>query len=155
MAEGCRIRPARPADAAALAELERQCFGDPWSEASFREALASPFCFGLIAASVDGRPVGYLLARELAGNGEILNLAVAPDRRRRGVARMLLADALDAFESRQTTQVYLEVRESNESARALYGAAGFEAIGRRTGYYRHPIEDALVLRLTMPARARV
>lgn len=155
MAEACRIRPARRADAAALAELERKCFGDPWSEASFREALASPFCFGLIAATVDGRPAGYLLARELAGSGEILNLAVSPDQRRRGLARMLLADALEAFESRQTTQVYLEVRESNAAARALYRVAGFEAIGRRTGYYRHPTEDALVLRLTMPAKARV
>lgn len=153
MADHFPIRPARPADAPVLAALERECFGDPWSEASFREALASPFCFGLIAASVDGRAVGYLLGRDVAGSGEILNLAVAPAARRRGIARALLEEALDWFAERESAEVYLEVRESNGAAQALYRASGFEAVGRRGRYYRHPTEDALVLRLAMPARA--
>lgn len=152
MADPCRIRPARRADAPTLAALERECFGDPWSVESFREALASPFCFGLIATSVDGRPLGYLLGRDVAGSGEILNLAVAPAQRRKGIARALLASALDWFAERESAEVYLEVRESNGAAQALYRAAGFEAVGRRGRYYRHPTEDALVLRLAM-ARA--
>jgi ribosomal-protein-alanine N-acetyltransferase len=148
-----RIRPAHSSDAPALAELERACFGDPWSESSFREALSSPFCFGLIAASVDGRPLGYLLGRGIAGSGEILNLAVAPEQRRRGIAKTLLESALDWFADRDAAEVYLEVRASNAAAQALYAAAGFRAVGRRGRYYRHPTEDALVLRLAMPARA--
>ena len=153
MANLCRIRPARSVDARALAALERQCFGDPWSEASFREALASPFCFGLIGASVDGRVLGYLLGRDVAGSGEILNLAVAPEQRRKGVARGLLDAALEWFAERESAEVYLEVRESNGGAQALYTAAGFQPVGRRGRYYRHPTEDALVLRLAMPAGA--
>ena len=153
MADRCPIRPARSADAPVLAALERQCFADPWSEASFREALSSPFCFGLIAASVDGRALGYLLGRDVAGSGEILNLAVAPAQRRKGIARALLDAALDWFTERNSTEVYLEVRESNGPAQALYRASGFEAVGRRGRYYRQPTEDALVLRLAMPARA--
>ena len=153
MADPCRIRPARAADAAALAALERECFGDPWSVASFREALSSPFCFGLIATSVDGRSLGYLLGRDVAGSGEILNLAVAPAQRRRGIARALLEAGLAWFADREAAEIYLEVRESNEAAQALYRAAGFATVGRRGGYYRHPTEDALVLRRSMPARA--
>jgi [ribosomal protein S18]-alanine N-acetyltransferase len=153
MGDPCRIRPARAADAPVLAALERECFADPWSEASFREALASPFCFGLIAASVDGRALGYLLGRDVAGSGEILNLAVAPAQRRRGIARVLLDSALEWFAERRSAEVYLEVRESNGAAQALYRAAGFEPIGRRGRYYRQPTEDALVLRLAMPAQA--
>src|ERR671921_2119632 len=80
-----RIRSAVPADAAPLVGIERRCFSDPWSEASFREALESPWSFGLVAHT--GRSIaGYLIGREVAGTGEVLNLAVAPDFRRRGVA---------------------------------------------------------------------
>lgn len=153
MADPFPIRPARAADAPVLAALERECFGDPWSEASFREALSSPFCFGLIASSVDGRALGYLLGRDVAGSGEILNLAVARAQRRKGIARALLDAALLWFAERESSEVYLEVRESNGPAQALYRALGFQAVGRRGKYYRHPTEDALVLRLAMRARA--
>lgn len=152
MADHFRIRPARGSDAPALAELERECFGDPWSEPSFREALSSPFGFGLVAASVDGRVLGYLVARAIAGSGEVLNLAVAPAHRRHGIARALLDAALARFAERDAAEVYLEVRASNAAAQALYAAAGFRAVGRRGRYYRHPTEDALVLRRAMPAR---
>lgn len=153
MADPCHIRTARSSDVPLLAALERECFGDPWSEASFREALASPFCFGLIASSVDGRVLGYLLGRDVAGSGEILNLAVAPAYRRQGLARTLLEAALEAFAERESAEVYLEVRASNAAAQALYVAAGFHTVARRGRYYRHPTEDALVLRLALPARA--
>src|SRR3954463_3710563 len=79
-----RIRSAVPADAAPLVAIERRCFSDPWSETSFREALESPWTFGFVAQA--GRGVaGYLIGREVAGSGEILNLAVSPDFRRTGV----------------------------------------------------------------------
>lgn len=147
-----RIRSAVPADAAGLVAIERQAFSDPWSEASFREALASPWTFGLIAESAR-RPAGYLIAREVAGTGEVLNLAVAPEFRRCGIGGALLEAGLAALRRRKVDEVFLEVRESNISAQALYIGYGFRPVGQRAAYYRNPKEDALVLRLEIKQRA--
>jgi [ribosomal protein S18]-alanine N-acetyltransferase len=147
-----RIRLAVPADSVPLGEIERRCFSDPWSETSFREALGSPWTFGLVAhAGPD--ILGYLIGREMAGTGEILNLAVTPDSRRRGVARALLRAGLTALRRRRVDEVYLEVRESNRSAQALYLSAGFRPVGQRAAYYRNPNEDALVLWLPLKQHA--
>ncbi len=148
----CRIRPAQPADARAVAALERRCFSDPWSESSFREAFGPGWSFGLVAEH-ELDLVGYVVSREVAGSGEILNLAVAPEWRRRGLARDLLHAAIAALRRREATEVYLEVRESNAAARRLYEAEGFGAVGRRRDYYREPLEDALVLHRTLDGAA--
>jgi ribosomal-protein-alanine acetyltransferase len=147
-----RIRPAALADAPALVAIERRSFGDPWSEASFREALSSTWNFVLVAQAARG-VVGYLVGREAAGTGEVLNLAVSPEFRRRGVGEALLAAGLAIFRRSRMEEVFLEVRESNTSARALYARHGFRPVGQRSAYYRNPKEDALVLRLelTQPA----
>ncbi len=81
---------------------------------------------------------GYLIGREAAGSGEVLNLAVAPEFRRRGVGGMLLESGLAAFRRRRATEVFLEVRESNQSAKSLYMARGFRPVGQRASYYRNP-----------------
>ena len=143
-----RIRSAVPADAAPLVTIERRCFSDPWSETSFREALESPWTFGLIAQGSRGI-AGYLIAREVAGTGEVLNLAVSPDFRRQGLARSLLRAGLARFRQRRVEEVYLEVRESNHSAQSLYLSSGFRPVGQRTAYYRNPKENALVLWLAL------
>ncbi len=93
--------------------------------------------------------LGYLIGREAASTGEVLNLAVDPPHRRRGLARSLLEHGLVALQRRGADEVFLEVRESNHSAQALYRARGFERVGTRKSYYRNPVEDALVLRLTL------
>ncbi|MGH7629680.1 MAG: ribosomal protein S18-alanine N-acetyltransferase [Gemmatimonadales bacterium] len=142
----CRIRRGTPADAPALVAIERRAFADPWSEASFREGLSAAWSFGLVAEQ-DDEIVGYLIAREAGGSGEILNLAVDPPRRRAGVARALLEVGLAVLRRRGAEETFLEVRESNLAAQALYLAAGFRPVGQRAGYYRNPLEDALVLRL--------
>jgi ribosomal-protein-alanine N-acetyltransferase len=147
-----RIRSAVPADAAPLVEVERRCFSDPWSENSFREALESPWTFGLVAQNARG-VAGYLIGREVAGTGEVLNLAVAPDCRRRGVARGLLRAALARLRKRRVQEVFLEVRESNQSAQSLYLSSGFRPVGQRAAYYRNPKEDALVLWLPLEQHA--
>lgn len=143
-----RIRSARPADAAGLVAIERRAFSDPWSEASFREALIAPWTFGLVADTARGL-AGYLVGREVAGTGEVLNLAVAPEFRRRGIGGALLEAGLAAMRRRKVEEVFLEVRESNISAQALYVGRGFRPVGQRAAYYRNPREDALVLRLAM------
>jgi ribosomal-protein-alanine N-acetyltransferase len=143
-----RIRSAVPADGKALLALERRTFADPWSEASFQEALTSAWTFGLVAETARGA-AGYMIGREVAGTGEVLNLAVAPEFRRRGIAGALLEAGLAAFRRRKVDEVFLEVRESNRSAQALYLSRGFRAVGQRAAYYRNPKEDALVLRLAL------
>jgi ribosomal-protein-alanine N-acetyltransferase len=147
-----RIRPAALADLAALVAIERRCFSDPWSEAAFQEALSSEWTFALVADSGRGT-AGYLIGREAAGSGEILNLAVAPEFRRRGIGAALLEEALVAFRRRRASEVFLEVRESNHSAQSLYLARGFRPVGQRAAYYRNPREDALVLRLALRQHA--
>ncbi len=145
MVAPCRIRPAQSADARRCVAIERVAFSDPWSEAGFLEALETPAGFGLVAER-DGELVGYVLGRIAAGEGEILNLAVAPTARRAGVGRALLDAALDLLVRRGGREVFLEVRASNLPARRLYEAAGFRVVGVRPRYYRRPVEDALVLR---------
>lgn len=126
--------------------IERRAFADPWSEPSFRDALGAAWSFGLVA-EVDDEVAGYLVAREAGGSGEILNLAVDPARRRTGIAQTLLDAGLGALRRRGAEEIFLEVRESNLAAQALYLGAGFRPVGQRAGYYRNPMEDALVLRL--------
>lgn len=147
-----RIRSAVPADATGLVAIERRAFSDPWSEASFREALVSPWTFGVVAETGRGM-AGYLIGREVAGTGEVLNLAVAPEFRRRGIGGALLEAGLAALRRRKVDEVFLEVRESNIEAQALYVGHGFRPVGQRAAYYRNPKEDALVLRLELQQQA--
>jgi ribosomal-protein-alanine N-acetyltransferase len=144
----CRLRPAWPADAAALGLLERRCFSDPWSADAFRSLLQQSDAFGVVAES-EGEIAGYAMARSVAGTGEILNLAVAAEQRRKGIARVLLVGLLRQLQQHDVTEVFLEVRASNLPALALYGDFHFRPVGRRRDYYRMPLEDALVLRRTL------
>jgi ribosomal-protein-alanine acetyltransferase len=145
MAEPFRIRPASAEDAAALAGLERRCFSDPWSAEAFRATLDTPGGGGFVAEAGAG-PAGYVLTLNAGRVAEILNVAVAPEYRRRGLARRLVAEAVAALEGEGVREMFLEVRESNAGALRLYEGAGFGRIGRRRKYYRQPAEDALVLR---------
>jgi ribosomal-protein-alanine N-acetyltransferase len=150
------IRPAERRDLPALVAIENASFSDPWTEESFASALALDRMRVLVAEELgeEGRGggpivVGYVLALLLGEEAEIADLAIAPEARRRGIARALL-DRIEAeSRTRGAMILYLEVRESNAAARALYESRGFSAVGRRSEYYRHPPEDALILRREM------
>ncbi len=147
------IRPATFADAAALAAIERRSFSDPWPLEGFGEVLRLPGTVALVMTDADA-PIAYFLAREILGTAEVLNLAVVPELRGRGLGAKLLDAGLAAVRARGGTEVFLEVRASNAVAQSLYAGRGFRTEGRRRGYYRHPDEDALVLRLVMaPVRS--
>ena len=148
MDDDFQIRPASPADAPTLAALEVRCFGDPWSEAAFRELFAQPLAVVRVCQR-RGQTIGYAVASVVAGTSEILNLAVAPEWRRHGVGRALLEDLLRQIASRDGREAFLEVRESNQDAQALYARHGFRVVGQRRDYYRNPRETALVLRLEL------
>jgi ribosomal-protein-alanine N-acetyltransferase len=143
------ISRVEPNDLDAIVAIEREAFSDPWSASSFREALRHDVVY-FACARRDGEEVaGYVVAWFAADEGEIANLAVAPEAWGQGVGRALLDAALEEGERRETAAVYLEVRESNDRARGLYRSRGFEEVGRRRRYYRKPVEDAIVLRRTL------
>ena len=89
---------------------------------------------------------GYVIARVVAGEADVLNLAVRPPDRGHGLGGELLDAGLAAVVGRGVREVFLEVRESNVAALALYESRGFKTVSRRKGYYRNPVEDALLLR---------
>jgi [ribosomal protein S18]-alanine N-acetyltransferase len=143
------IEPATLADIPAIAAIERSVFSDPWSLRSFREVVANPSVYCACARRDGGSIAGYVVAWFVADEGEIANLAVAPGAWGNGIGRALLDASLSAAAARKLRAVYLEVRDSNARARALYGSRGFVEVGRRRAYYRRPVEDAIVLRRSM------
>lgn len=142
------LRAAHVTDAPRLAAIELEAFSDPWPANAFVDVLQMPSVHAVVAVSADDVPKAYCILMIAADQGEIANLAVAPEGRRRGLASHLLRDALAFASGQGVISVYLEVRESNIAARALYESHQFRPIGRRRGYYQHPLEDALVLQWT-------
>jgi ribosomal-protein-alanine N-acetyltransferase len=149
----CRLRPAIPADAEAISALEQGIFSDPWSRGSIRETIGMPGMFAWLAVDPAERVRGYVFCREVAGEAELLNIAVDPGLRRSGLGRELLTSAITWAEGRGATEIFLEVRASNAGAIALYEGHGFRAVGRRRDYYQHPVEDAVLFRRAVDGRA--
>jgi len=144
----CRIRLATLADVPAIVEIERACFTDPWTAAGITETIQYETARTFIAQKSD-REVGYAVARTSGEEGEILNLAVLPGHRRKGIGRLLLEAVLGSLASAGTREVYLEVRETNAAAIELYRRYGFRPVGQRPHYYRNPPEHALVFRASL------
>ncbi len=140
------IRPTHASDVPEMATIEASAFSDPWPESSFRELLAHPFSRMVSAVDASGTVVGYCIMLQAADEAEIANIATSPAVRRQGVGARLLDDAISAGEVSGVVAMFLEVRETNTAARALYTSRGFRAVGRRRAYYKNPTEDALVLR---------
>ena len=128
-----------------IAALEQCCFSDPWSETSVRQECRNPLSFWLVAVE-DEKVVGYIGSQSVPPEADVMNLAVAPEYRRKGIGRSLM-QALTGFLCTQGIEsLFLEVRASNEAAIALYNEFGFSMVGRRKKYYVNPTEDALILR---------
>lgn len=142
------LRAAREADLESVLAIEQASFADPWSLSAFMELLNDPRVAFLIA-DAGGVVLGYVVAWFVLDEGEIGNLAVHADARRQGVGARLLDGAIAAVRKARVDALYLEVRDSNAAARALYASRGFAEVGRRREYYRKPKEDALVLRLDL------
>ncbi len=149
---GWRIRRAEISDTDRIAAIEAESFTDPWTREGVRAVLASPGVTGLVAEQ-QGQVVAYVIARGTVEVVEILDLAVQQEWRRVGAASALLRQLIGGYAALGFHEVFLEVRESNVPAQRLYWAHGFRAAGRRPRYYRKPTEDAILLRLELPARA--
>lgn len=130
---------------AAVAELEKRCFSDPWSINSISSELTNQLSLWVVA--MDGeRLVGYVGSQSVLGWADMMNIAVDPDYRRLGIGRRLVEELEARLKENKVTCLTLEVRASNVGAIALYDQLGFVSVGRRPNYYRHPKEDALILR---------
>ena len=137
------IESMKEAQVPQIAALERVCFSDPWSEKSILSELENPLSCWLVA--MDGEHLaGYVGSQTVLGETDMMNLAVDPDYRRKGLGKELILSLIEALRQRESRCLTLEVRDSNAPARALYEGLGFQEIGRRKNYYRNPKEDALI-----------
>jgi len=137
------LRPATVDDAALLAEMEKQCFSDPWDVYAFENILRNPAALFIIAEE-DGLAVGYSGMTVVMDECDIINIAVIESHRRRGIGRKMVSSVLDVCKKHSVANVYLEHRESNTPAAALYESFGFVPYGRRKKYYKAPVEDAIL-----------
>ena len=135
-----RLRAARAEDATTLARLHAAAFDRPWSAGEIATLMTTP---GVFALAVDFQ--GFILCRSIAGEAEILTLAVIPAARRLGVGRALVEAAAGLAATQAAGSLFLEVAHDNVAALALYAAAGFERVGLRKGYYASGA-DAVVMR---------
>ena len=142
-------RPMRPADLAAVADLEKSLYAFPWSLGNFRDSVEAGYdCW----VACDGeRVIGYAILMVALDEAHLLNFAVASAWQNRGIGRDFLAFILDVARGAKVQMVYLEVRPSNVAARHLYRKAGFQQIAIRPSYYpaHGGREDALFLGITL------
>ena len=129
---------------ATVAELERLCFSLPWDEASVASELTNPLSLWLVAEE-NGVLAGYVGSQSVLGEADMMNLAVKPEFRRRGVGEELVRQLISELKAGGVSSLTLEVRASYYPAISLYEKLGFIQVGRRPGYYRSPREDALIL----------
>lgn len=140
------VHTATETDLAAVTALEAHCFSRPWRADDFQRMLTEP-TRTLLVAEADGVFCGYVGAYTVCDETDVTTVAVLPTLRGKGVGRALIGALTDKVGGR----IYLEVRESNVAARALYAACGFAEYGIRKNYYENPREDAVLCRF--PASA--
>ncbi|MBZ5507459.1 MAG: ribosomal protein S18-alanine N-acetyltransferase [Acidobacteriia bacterium] len=148
-----RVRRAEVADLQRLVEIaSHSATAAQWNQAEYLKLLSADNQQGRIALVVEqnGSTVGFIVARQVEYEWEIENIAVTGSARRCGLGTRLLGEFLDLVRQRGSKTVFLEVRESNLAARALYGKWAFLEVGRRKMYYQDPVEDALVLKFNFP-----
>ena len=136
------IIPMNESHVAAVAELEKQNFSEPWPEIAVRSELTNKLALWLVAVE-DGVVAGYVGSQTVLQEADMMNIAVGEGFRRRGIAKMLVEELIRRLDAYQLT---LEVRASNAPAIALYDSLGFTQVGLRKNYYHKPKEDALILR---------
>ena len=142
-----QIIPMRTEHTARLAELEKICFSEPWSENALREEINNPAAF--FVSAVEGDAVlGYGGMHTVLGESYIDNIAVFPEYRGRGVGRRITQTLIEKAKENSGVFITLEVRASNAPAISLYRSLGFETAGIRKRFYAQPEEDAVIMTLS-------
>jgi ribosomal-protein-alanine N-acetyltransferase len=139
------LRPMRVADLEAVTRIEDKNYPYPWTPGNFSDALDSGYI--CLIAEVGAEMVGYAVLMPGVDDAELLNISIAPERKREGLGMELLEEVLDIARGLGLQRVLLEVRPSNGPALALYRKGGFREMGRRRGYYPADSgrEDAIVM----------
>lgn len=134
-------------DAQTMAEIERECFSQPWSAKAFAES-GQDKNYEFLVATEEERVVGYIGCTVCGVEADITNVAVAKTHRRLGIGKNLLEGLFRTLAKRRVEDVFLEVRQSNLPAIALYEQAGFQKVGVRKNFYSFPTEDAILMKTT-------
>ena len=143
--KGVELRTCTRADLAGILEILKEApEAASWSAAALEDALRQPETCFLVAVE-DAVVAGFLVGRRTADQGEILNLGLRIERRRRGIGAALVKRLRELFQSQGVRRVFAEVRESNVGGVQFYTGLGFQQVGKRANYYRQPQEAALVL----------
>jgi len=142
------IRLMHESDLPSVFEIERLSFTTPWSKILFFNEIHKQRSIAKVATA-NGKVTGYICSNYVADEGHILNLAVHPDFRGKGIAKRLFRDILEELKERECRFLFLEVRASNIAARKFYEGFGFEVVGNRKGYYTQPKEDAALMMLKL------
>ena len=136
-------RKMRESDVLSVAQLEKLCFSDPWSESSIRYELTNPLSLWYVAVC-DGVLAGYAGSQAVMDEADVMNIAVCPEFRGRAIAQNLMTLLISNLAANGVHKLSLEVRASNTPAIALYRKLGFSQVGLRPNYYRNPKEDAYI-----------
>ena len=143
------IRQAKLYDVPAMARIERDSFEAPWSADEITRDVTAGGNVYVAVALADEERAGYAEIRMIAGEGQIYNIAIAPEFRRTGIGEALLRHLIDKADADGCKLVTLEVRSGNEAAMELYKKLGFREVGRRKGYYAKGGEDAVLMDLDL------
>lgn len=141
-----QITPMTTTDLKQVVSLAAAANLSNWSLADFESEMVNPISLLFVAAR-ENKILGFIFARLITPEVEIFNLVVLPEVRRRGVGKELLQKIIQVTYEAEFTQCWLEVRESNYSARNFYLSRGFKVVGRRRNYYANPFEDAILMAL--------
>jgi len=147
------IRPMTTHDLDSVLEVERRSYSFPWSRGNFIDSLAAGYDCQLLEQCTSGSVVGYLVAMAGVGEMHLLNLTVAPAWQGQGHGQRLIEWLLRRCREERLASLWLEVRASNQRARALYLRRGFAEVGTRRAYYPAALgtrEDAVLMSLTVP-----
>jgi len=139
------LRKMETGDVAAVAKIEQICFSDPWSEKMVADLIDSSWDEVWVLETEENGLIGYINFRFIAGEGELMRIAVLPELRGHGLSRKLMDKMTESASKNAVTDITLEVRAGNEPAIGLYKAYGFAGEAVRKGYYHNPAEDALIM----------
>ena len=149
--ENMKIRDMTIKDCDKVSEIEKESFSMPWSRDNFEgSVLQENYCL-LVAVSDEDEDdiLGYCCFYYVLDEAEIPNVCVRKDMRGQGIAFAMMTELIERARNLSVTDMYLEVRASNEPAKALYKKLGFESVGMRKGFYELPKEDAVIMRLNI------
>ncbi len=139
------IRPMTEMDLEKVLPIEETCFSDAWTKQNFLDSLNEKTAHLLVIESGSGDVAGYACLYQVLDEGEIVNVAIDPNHRQKGLGAMLVNGLMNLGRELGTERFFLEVRKGNAAGRALYTSLGFVECGTRKGFYENPKEDAVLM----------